>query len=190
MLANKVSFKESVERILGIRWITLRHMGLALEKRLHSLKHSFQIHTLWYHSSILNLLFPDRLTFLSIYSGVGGAEITLNWLGIRLKDAISIEPSEPNWKILRWWENLDQTGELVQIATIQKLSSSKLGSLIDKFGVFYFIICQNHIHALLEVYIEQKIIGWKQLIDATYHLNKHTRYVDINLSKLHKCVSI
>ncbi|GKA39854.1 hypothetical protein Tco_0732447, partial [Tanacetum coccineum] len=41
------------------------------------------------------------------------------------------------------WENSDQTGELVQIAMIQKLLSSKLGSLMDKFGDFDFIICQN-----------------------------------------------
>nr|GEV95059.1 probable inactive DNA (cytosine-5)-methyltransferase DRM3 isoform X1 [Tanacetum cinerariifolium] len=79
-----------------------------------------------------------------ILGGVGGAEITLNRLGIRLKAVVSIEPSEPRRKILRqWWENSDQTGELVQIATIQKLSSSKLESLMDKFGVFDFIICQN-----------------------------------------------
>ena len=138
MLATKVSFKELVERILGIRWITLKHMGLALEKRLHSLKHSFQIHTLWYYSSILNSLFPDRLTFLSIYSGVGGAEITLNRLGIRFKSIFSIEPSEPMQKMLRkWWENSEQTEELFQIATIVKLSSSKLWSLID-YQVWWF----------------------------------------------------
>ncbi|PWA84093.1 S-adenosyl-L-methionine-dependent methyltransferases superfamily protein [Artemisia annua] len=135
---------ESVERILGYPLNYTQTDGLSVGERLHSLKHSFQTHTLGYHLSVLKSLFPDGITLLSIYSGVGGAEITLNLLGIRLKAVVSIEPSEPKRKILRqWWENSDQTGELVQIATIQKLSSSKLGSLIDKFGVFDFIICQT-----------------------------------------------
>ncbi|GJW79295.1 hypothetical protein Tco_0140977 [Tanacetum coccineum] len=38
---------------------------------------------------------------------------------------------------------LGSDGELVQIAMIQKLLSSKLGSLMNKFGDFDFIICQN-----------------------------------------------
>lgn len=135
---------ESVERILGY---PLRHTeadGLSLGERLQSLKHSFQTDTLGYHLSVLKSMFPEGLSVLSIYSGVGGAEITLNRLGIRLKAVVSVEPSEMKRKILRsWWDKSDQTGELVQIATIQKLSSSNLESLMNKFGVFDFIICQN-----------------------------------------------
>ena len=37
--------------------------------------------------------------------------------------------------IWQWWENSDQTGELVQTTNIQQLTNSKLVSLIDKVGV-------------------------------------------------------
>ncbi|KAL7619069.1 probable inactive DNA (cytosine-5)-methyltransferase DRM3 [Lactuca sativa] len=135
---------ESVEKILGYPRYHTRADGLCLGERLQSLKHSFQIDALGYHLSVLKSMFPEGLTVLSIYSGVGGAEIALNRLGIRLKAVVSIEPSEIKRKILKqWWENSDQIGELVQIENIQKLSSTKLESLIKKFGVFDFIICQN-----------------------------------------------
>ncbi|KAI3743659.1 hypothetical protein L1987_61370 [Smallanthus sonchifolius] len=135
---------ESVERILGYPLHHTEADGLSLGERLQSLKHSFQTDTLGYHLSVLKSMFPEGLSVLSIYSGVGGAEITLNRLGIRLKAVVSIEPSETKRKILKqWWDKSDQTGELVQVATIQKLSSSKLESLMNKFGVFDFIICQN-----------------------------------------------
>ncbi|KAJ9559358.1 hypothetical protein OSB04_013972 [Centaurea solstitialis] len=120
---------ELVERILGYPMHHTREDGLSLGERLQSLKHSFQTDTLGYHLSVLKSMFPEGLTLLSIYSGVG---------------VVSIEPSETKRKILRqWWDRSDQTGELVQIENIQKLSSSKLESLIKKFGVFDFIICQN-----------------------------------------------
>ncbi|XP_076914286.1 putative inactive DNA (cytosine-5)-methyltransferase DRM3 [Bidens hawaiensis] len=135
---------ESVERILGYPLHHTEADGLSLGERLHSLKHSFQIDTLGYHLSVLKSMYPEGISLLSIYSGVGGAEITLNRLGIRLKAVVSIEPSEAKRGILkRWWDKSDQTGELVQIATIQKLSSSKLETLMKKLGVFDFIICQN-----------------------------------------------
>ncbi|KAL8266917.1 hypothetical protein R6Q59_004261 [Mikania micrantha] len=135
---------ESLERILGYPMHHTEADGLSLGERLQSLKHSFQTDTLGYHLSVLKSMFPEGLSVLSIYSGVGGAEITLNRLGIKLKVVVSIEPSETKRKILKqWWDKSDQAGELVQIATIQKLSSSKLESLMKKFGVFDFIICQN-----------------------------------------------
>ncbi|XP_071690817.1 probable inactive DNA (cytosine-5)-methyltransferase DRM3 [Rutidosis leptorrhynchoides] len=135
---------ESLERILGYPLHHTQADGLSLGERLHYLKHSFQTDALGYHLSVLKSMFPEGLNVLSIYSGVGGAEITLNRLGIRLKVVVSVEPSETKRKILKqWWDKSDQTGELVQIATIQKLSSSTLGSLIKKYGVFDFIVCQN-----------------------------------------------
>ncbi|KAM0031884.1 putative DNA (cytosine-5-)-methyltransferase [Helianthus debilis subsp. tardiflorus] len=135
---------ESVERILGYPLHHTEADGMSAGERLQSLKHSFQTDTLGYHLSVLKSMYPEGISVLSIYSGVGGAEITMNRLGIRLKVVVSIEPSEVKRGILkRWWDKSDQTGELVQIATIQKLSSSKLESLMNKLGVFDFIICQN-----------------------------------------------
>ncbi|GFZ11590.1 S-adenosyl-L-methionine-dependent methyltransferases superfamily protein [Actinidia rufa] len=100
--------------------------------------------TLVYHLSVLRSLFPRGLTVLSIFSGIGGAEISLHRLGIHLKGVVSVEPCETKRKVLkRWWENTIQTGELVQVESIMKLASNKLEGLIKKFGGFDLIICQN-----------------------------------------------
>ncbi|XP_028095774.1 probable inactive DNA (cytosine-5)-methyltransferase DRM3 [Camellia sinensis] len=135
---------EHLERILGYPLNHTRDSELSLKERLQSLKHSFQIDTLGYHLSVLKSLYPGGLTVLSIYSGIGGAEISLHRLGIRLKGVVSIEPCERKRKILKkWWQSTGQTGELVQIEGIQRLASNKLESLIKQFGGFDFIICQN-----------------------------------------------
>ncbi|XP_057476461.1 probable inactive DNA (cytosine-5)-methyltransferase DRM3 isoform X2 [Actinidia eriantha] len=135
---------EHLERILGY---PLRHTSpfdFSLKERLQSLKHCFQTDTLAYHLSVLRSLFPGGLTVLSVYSGIGDAEISLHRLGIHLKGVVSVEPCETKRKVLkRWWENTIQTGELVQIESIMKLASNKLESLIKKFGGFDLIICQN-----------------------------------------------
>lgn len=135
---------EHVERILGYPVHHTRVAGFSLTERLHSLKHCFQIDSLGYHVSALKSLFPGGLTLLSIYSGIGGSEITLHRLGIRLKGVVSVEPCETKRKILKqWWSSSGQSGELMQIEDIQKLSSSKIEILMKKFGGFDFIICQN-----------------------------------------------
>ncbi|KAK3035896.1 hypothetical protein RJ639_033397 [Escallonia herrerae] len=140
---------EHLERILGYPLHHTRASGFSLVERIQSLKHCFQTDTLGYHISVLRSLFPDGLTMLSIYSGVGGAEITLHRLGIRLKGIVSVEPSETKRKIIKqWWHDSAQKGELVQIEDIQRLSSNKLESLIRRFGGFDFIICQNpHVYS-------------------------------------------
>ncbi|KAK2986016.1 hypothetical protein RJ640_005108, partial [Escallonia rubra] len=140
---------EHLERILGYPLHHTRASGFSLAERIQSLKHCFQTDTLGYHISVLRSLFPDGLTMLSIYSGIGGAEITLHRLGIRLKGIVSVEPSETKRKIIKqWWHGSEQRGELVQIENIQRLSSNKLESLIRRFGGFDFIICQNpHVYS-------------------------------------------
>ncbi|KAL7252286.1 hypothetical protein ACSBR1_014018 [Camellia fascicularis] len=135
---------EYIEKILGYPINHTRVAELSLQERLQLLKHCFQTDTLGYHLSVLKSLFPGGLSVLSIYSGFGGAEITLHRLGIYLKGVVSVEPSEMKQKILRkWWQSAGQMGELVQIENIQKLTSSKVESLVQKFGGFDLIICQN-----------------------------------------------
>ncbi|XAR56955.1 DNA (cytosine-5-)-methyltransferase [Bertholletia excelsa] len=135
---------EFLEQILGY---PLQHTHLSefsLEERLQSLRYCFQTDTLGYHLSVLKHLFPGGISVLSVYSGLGGAEISLHRLGIHLKSVVSVEPCEAKRKIIkRWWQTSGQTGELEQIEDIQKLASSKLDSLIKKFGGFDLIICQN-----------------------------------------------
>lgn len=135
---------EHLERILGYPSNHTQASEYSLTERLHLLKHCFQIDSLGYYLSVLKPLFPKGVTILSIYSGIGGAEIALHRLSIHLKGVVAIEPCERKRKIIKkWWENSLQTGELVQIEDIQKLTTTKLESLITKFGGFDFIICQN-----------------------------------------------
>ncbi|KNA11152.1 hypothetical protein SOVF_137920 isoform A [Spinacia oleracea] len=135
---------EHVERILGYPINHTRNPDMNLTERLESLKHCFQTDTLGYYLSVMKPLFPGGITLLSLYSGIGGAEVTLHRLGIYLKAVVSVESSETRRKILRrWWQNTDQAGELIQIEGIQKLTINKLEFLTKKFGGFDLVVCQN-----------------------------------------------
>lgn len=137
---------EHIELILGYPSNHTQAAGNNLTARLESLRHCFQTDTLGYHLSVLKSMFPGGLTMLSVFSGIGGAEVTLHRLGIKLKGVISIETSETNRRILkRWWESSGQTGELVQIEDIQALTTKKFESLIHKLGSIDFVICQNSV---------------------------------------------
>lgn len=135
---------EHLERILGYPINHTKNPDMSVIERLESLRNCFQTDTLGYHLSVLKPLHPGGITLLSLYSGIGGAEVTLHRLGIYLKAVVSVESADAKRKILRrWWQNTDQAGELVQVEDIQKLTSSKLEYLSRKFGGFDLIICQN-----------------------------------------------
>ncbi|KAF9674326.1 hypothetical protein SADUNF_Sadunf10G0115700 [Salix dunnii] len=133
-----------LEKALGY---PLNHTLIAdypLTERMYSLRYSFQTDTLGYHLSVLKSIFPQGITVLSLFSGIGGAEITLHRLGIHLKGVVSVETSETNRRVLkRWWCSTGQAGRLEQIEDIRKLTSSAIERLIEKFGCFDFVICQN-----------------------------------------------
>ncbi|GLT34746.1 hypothetical protein SLA2020_092450 [Shorea laevis] len=135
---------EQWERILGYPSDFTQAAENSSIERLQFLKNCFQIDTLGYHLSVLKSMFPGGLTVISIFSGIGGVEVTLHRLGIRLKGVVSVETSEPRRMILRrWWQTTNQTGELVEIEDIQKLTIKKLESLYVKFGGFDLVMCQN-----------------------------------------------
>ncbi|CDO98719.1 unnamed protein product [Coffea canephora] len=136
---------EDAERIFGYPVHHTRSAGFILADRLSSLKNCFQIDTLAYHLSVLKSLFPGGLTVLSIYSGIGGAELALYKLGIQLKVVVSIEPCEIRRRILKhWWEKRGITGELVQMESLgSRLAFNKLDGLIHKYGGFDIVIGQN-----------------------------------------------
>ncbi|KAJ4839137.1 hypothetical protein Tsubulata_040339 [Turnera subulata] len=113
-------------------------------ERLSSLKLSFQIDTLAYHLSALKSMFPGGIAVLSFFSGIGGPEIALHRLGIPLKGVVSVETCETNRRILkRWWISSGQRGQLEQIDDVQKLTTDRVEGLVERFGRFDFIICQN-----------------------------------------------
>lgn len=135
---------EQLERVLGYPVNHTQDAESSSMERLQSLKYCFQTDTLGYHLSVLKSMFPEGLIVLSIFSGIGGAEIALHRLGIHLKVVISVESSAAKRRILqKWWRSTGQTGELEQIEDIQKLTSNKINSLITKYGGFDLVVCQN-----------------------------------------------
>jgi len=94
---------EEIEFLLGFPKDHTR--GISRTERYKSLGNSFQVHTVVYHLSVLREMFPDGMNVLSLFSGIGGAEIALHKLGIRMKTVVSVEISKVNRTILKaWWD--------------------------------------------------------------------------------------
>ncbi|XP_058088162.1 DNA (cytosine-5)-methyltransferase DRM2-like isoform X2 [Magnolia sinica] len=139
---------DEIEMLLGFPRNHTRGGGISRTERYKSLGNSFQVDTVAYHLSILKCMFPNGITVLSLFSGIGGAEVALHQLGIPLKTVVSVEISEINRNILRsWWEQTNQTGNLIHIEDVRKLNSDRLEQLINTFGGFDLIIggspCNN-----------------------------------------------
>ncbi|RWW57698.1 hypothetical protein BHE74_00035493 [Ensete ventricosum] len=135
---------DQVEGILGYPRHHTRIWSLEPDERLRALKYSFQTDTLGYYLSVLKSMFPDGIRVLSVYSGTGGAEVALHRLGIHLKCVISVEPSNINRRIIRrWWQYTGQSGELILVRGVEKLTTQMLENLIQKFGGFDLIIGGN-----------------------------------------------
>lgn len=97
---------------------------------------------------MLKDLFPNGMNVLSLFSGIGGAEVALHRLGIRLKTVVSVEKSEVNRNIVRsWWEQTNQTGTLIDFDDVQQLNGDRIEQLIDSVGGFDLVIggspCNN-----------------------------------------------
>lgn len=93
-------------------------------------------------------LFPNGINVLSLFSGIGGAEVALHRLGIPLKNVVSVEIAEVNRNIIRsWWEQTNQRGQLIEIADVQQVSIERLDQWISSFGGFDLVIggspCNN-----------------------------------------------
>ncbi|KAM0902888.1 hypothetical protein ACQ4PT_019016 [Festuca glaucescens] len=132
---------DQLERILGYPSNHTSLPNLNPQDRIAAMTYAFQTDTIAHLLSVLKNMYPDGLRVLSIYSGVGGAEVALHRLGIRLKCVVSVEESDVNRKILkRWWGRTEQAGELKQLDSIKKLKIDLLEELMDKFGGFDFVV--------------------------------------------------
>ncbi|XP_057521723.1 DNA (cytosine-5)-methyltransferase DRM2-like [Amaranthus tricolor] len=147
---NKVAPLEpdEVEMLLGFPRNHTRGGGISRTDRYKSLGNSFQVDTVAYHLSVLKDLFPGGMRVLSLFSGIGGAEVALHRLGIPLKTVVSVELAEVNRNIQRsWWEQTNQKGILIDIADVQQLTNDRLEQLINSFGGFDLVIggspCNN-----------------------------------------------
>ncbi|XP_006654009.1 probable inactive DNA (cytosine-5)-methyltransferase DRM3 [Oryza brachyantha] len=135
---------QQIERVLGYPRNHTNLFGLNPQDRIAAMRYSFQTDTLCYLLSVLKDLYPDGLRVLSIYSGIGGAEIALHRLGIPLQCVVSVEQNDINRKILRrWWQKTEQKGELRQINNIWKLKINILEDLVKEFGGFDLIFGGN-----------------------------------------------
>ncbi|OQU93413.1 DNA (cytosine-5)-methyltransferase DRM2 isoform X1 [Sorghum bicolor] len=121
--------------------------GICRTERFRSLGNSFQVDTVAYHLSVLKDMYPEGMNVLSLFSGIGGAEVALHRLGIRMKTVISVEKSEVNRTILRSWWDQTQTGTLIEINDVQTLTSERIEAYIRRFGGFDLVIggspCNN-----------------------------------------------
>ncbi|XP_041004749.1 DNA (cytosine-5)-methyltransferase DRM2 isoform X3 [Juglans microcarpa x Juglans regia] len=168
---NKVAPLEpdEVEMLLGFPRNHTRGGGISRTDRYKSLGNSFQVDTVAYHLSVLKDMFPGGINLLSLFSGIGGAEVALHRLGIRLKNVVSVEISEVNRNILRcWWEQTNQKGNLIDLADVQQLNGDRLEQMMSSFGGFDLVVggspCNNlagsnrHHRDGLEVSLIRRII--------------------------------
>nr|GEY09184.1 DNA (cytosine-5)-methyltransferase DRM2-like [Tanacetum cinerariifolium] len=147
---NKVATLEpdEVEMLLGFPRNHTRGGGISRTDRYKSLGNSFQVDTVAYHLSVLKDIYPNGMNVLSLFSGIGGAEVALHKLRIPLKNVVSVEISEANRDIMKsWWQQTDQKGNLVHLADVKKLDPHKLEKLVKSVGGFDLIIggspCNN-----------------------------------------------
>ncbi|XP_022741602.1 DNA (cytosine-5)-methyltransferase DRM1-like [Durio zibethinus] len=145
---NKVAPLEpdEVEMLLGFPRNHTR--GISRTDRYKSLGNSFQVDTVAYHLSVLKDMFPEGINLLSLFSGIGGAEVALHRLGIPLKNVVSVEISEVNRNLVRsWWEQTNQRGTLIDIPDVQELNGDRLEQLMSRFGGFDLVVggspCNN-----------------------------------------------
>lgn len=96
---------------------------------------------------MLRDIFPNGMNVLSLFSGIGGAEVALHRLGICMKTVVSVEISEVNMALLRSWWDQTQTGTLIEIADVQNLTAERIELFIRRFGGFDLVIggspCNN-----------------------------------------------
>ncbi|XP_042511756.1 DNA (cytosine-5)-methyltransferase DRM2-like [Macadamia integrifolia] len=139
---------EEIEMLMGYPKHHTRGGGTSRTERFRSLGNSFQVDTVAFHLSVLKKMFPHGISVLSLFSGIGGAEVALHRLGIPLKNVVSVEISNVNRNILQsWWDQTNQKGNLTHVADVQKLSIDRLEELIKSLGGFDLIIggspCSN-----------------------------------------------
>lgn len=147
---NKVAPLEpdEVEMLLGFPRNHTRGGGISRTDRYKSLGNSFQVDTVAYHLSVVKDMFPKGINLLSLFSGIGGAEVALHRLGVPLRNVVSVEISEVNRNIMKsWWEQTNQKGNLIHLDDIQELNGDKLEHLMSAFGGFDLVVggspCNN-----------------------------------------------
>ncbi|KAG7550732.1 Ubiquitin-associated domain [Arabidopsis thaliana x Arabidopsis arenosa] len=139
---------DEMEKLLGFPRDHTRGGGISRTDRYKSLGNSFQVDTVAYHLSVLKPLFPNGIKVLSLFTGIGGGEVALHRLQIRMNVVVSVEISEANRNILRsFWEQTNQKGILREFKDVEKLDDHTIEQLMDEYGGFDLVIggspCNN-----------------------------------------------
>ncbi|KAM0014788.1 putative DNA (cytosine-5-)-methyltransferase [Helianthus debilis subsp. tardiflorus] len=145
---NKVAPLEpdEIELIMGYPLYHTR--GYSRSERYKGLGNAFQVDTVAYQLSVLKSLYPEGMNVLSLFSGIGGAEVALHKLGIPMKNVVSVEKSNVCRRIIQgWWEQTNQEGNLIHVSDVQEVTNGKLEGWIRSFGGFDLVIggspCNN-----------------------------------------------
>ncbi|KAI3837432.1 hypothetical protein MKW92_002579 [Papaver armeniacum] len=140
---------EEMEELLGYPSQHTRGGGISQTARYKALGNSFQVNTLAYHFSVLQNRFEGGINVLSLFAGIGGAEIALHQLGIKLNFVVSVEINEVNRKIFRKWsDNTEQQGILIDsINDVKLLTTERLEELVNLCNGFDLVVggspCNN-----------------------------------------------
>jgi hypothetical protein len=137
---------DEMEQLLGFQINHTR--GVSKTERYKSLGNSFQVDTVAYHLSVLKRMFVNGVTVLSLFTGIGGAEVALHRLGIKIRAVVSVEKSEVNRRILKtWWDQTEQQGTLIEFEDVENLSNKLIESHTRRLGGFDLVIggspCNN-----------------------------------------------
>lgn len=117
--------------------------------RYKALGNSFSVYTVAYHFSVLKPLYPKGIKVLSLFSGIGGAEVALHKVGVKLNVVVSVEiEEEPRRCLQTWWAMNNQTGRLdLTYHDVQSLTRDVLVKLVQKYRGFDLIVggspCNN-----------------------------------------------
>jgi site-specific DNA-cytosine methylase len=137
---------DEMEQLLGF---PINHTrGVSKTERYKSLGNSFQVDTVAYHLSVLKRMFVNGVTVLSLFTGIGGAEVALHRLGIKIRAVVSVEKSEVNRRIFKaWWDQTEQQGTLIEFEDVENLSNKLIESHTRRLGGFDLVIggspCNN-----------------------------------------------
>ncbi|XP_010492275.1 PREDICTED: DNA (cytosine-5)-methyltransferase DRM2-like [Camelina sativa] len=139
---------DEMENLLGFPKNHTRGGRMSRTERYKSLGNSFQVDTVAYHLSVLKPIFPNGIKVLSLFTGIGGGEVALHRLQIRMKLVVSVEISKVNRNILKdFWEQTNQTGVLIEFDDVQNLTNDTIEKLMERYGGFDLVIggspCNN-----------------------------------------------
>ncbi|KAG0611271.1 hypothetical protein M758_7G128100 [Ceratodon purpureus] len=137
-----------IEAMLGFDSGHSRNI-LSNRSRYKALGNSFSVFTVAFHFSVLKPLYPRGIKVLSLFSGIGGAEVALHKMGIKLLVVVSVEIDDGTRRCLEaWWAASKQTGVLNQnYHNIKDLGRAQISELVNVYGGFDLIVggtpCNN-----------------------------------------------